>query len=1081
MSNPSRLIRTLALASAVLAVVVADPGAHAAPKKKPAARASAKSKASKPAAKGKAAGRTTSGPRASGGRQALDLKKESSALPQSQALKTPVATKSLAAVKPPRSDNFYEGTKEAQYEQLVDQEINALYKLSQANRRSQNRGEIWLRLGERYVEKARLVSFREQSEFDKKLADYNAKKTKIRPKIDWSLSREYNKKAVQLYEWFVNDFPKDPKVDQALFFLGYNQFELDNPKEGERYYLELVQRFPDSPYVTESRFALGEYYFENEQWRKALDNYNQVIAVKKARLNSFALYKAAWCYYRLGQTPLGLKNLERVIRMARAGDQGEGAKGGGRAVNKIRLGVEATKDYVPFYAETGDPRRAASEFMRVTGDEKAMRQMMERLAYIYADAGNRASATYTFKQLISMNPAGEKSAEYQYQIVLAYATTEPKTFRAELENWLEGFGPNSFWAKENEKNQKLVSDVAKLQETTVRNNVLQLHQTAQNARTESSQKAAAGAYALYFKYFAEAPQAVEMRFFQAELLYDMQRWADAAKLYLWVVEKDPKGPYYDKALVASILALEKDLPSEAEIEAKRGKSIEEMPLDPPVARFEQAAVKFMREAPKHEKTPDVKRRLAVLYYQYNQFDKASALFEEIIRDNPKSDNAQIAGNLLLDIYKLKNDMIGFAAKGQELLANPAIASTKFGGEVRTMLEKASFMRADELAKKGDHLTAAKEFERYATNYKGSELATASRYKAAQSFEKGGDLVSSSRMYMMVLAAPADPKTKELQNDSRNALARIYQQTGQLELAAKQYRDYAAANAKDPKAINGFYNAAVIFDGLGQTGEATASYESYFAKSRNSDRFEVSYLQAKMYQRKGMRDKMRAYFDKYINDGGRNLAHVIEATFEVAQVVRAKGGITKSKEGWQKVLAMHKRAPGGVKDATASFAAEARFNLAQDTLRELQSVRFTANDKQQASAAVRVKQLRERYIGEMKEVIRYNNAPWIVAALASGGKMFELLADQFEKIPTPAGFKGDEVKQYRALIQQQADGLKAEAKNSYKAAIEKSQELEAYTEWTDVARRGLATLDPQSKQAMSDEIVTDAKATDWMGL
>ena len=92
-----------------------------------------------------------------------------------------------------------------------------------------------------------------------------------------------------------------------------------------------------------------------------------------------------------------------------------------------------------------------------------------------------------------------------------------------------------------------------------------------------------------------------------------------------------------------------------------------------------------------------------------------------------------------------------------------------------------------------------------------------------------------------------------------------------------------------------------------------------------------------------------------------------------------------------------------------------------------------------------------------------------------------IAEQFERIPTPAGYKGDEVKQYRGLIQQQADGLKAEAKNSYKAAVDRSQELEAYTEWTDIARAGLQKLDPQSKSAMSDEIVTDAKATDWMGL
>jgi len=1048
--------------------------AVAAPKKKPAKKAVARTKAK---AKGSAPVRAGTGDVSAGQREKV-------ALPTSIALKTPVATRSLGEVKPPRSNEFYESNnKEAEYEHLVDEEIRALYNLSIQNKRSPNRGEIWLRLGERYVEKARLIEFREQANYDKALKAFLEKKSGVRPKIDNRASHEYNKKAIELYQWFVQDFPKDPKVDQALFFLGYNQFELGNPDAGERYYLQLLHQYPDSPFVIESRFALGEYYFENEQWQKALDNYAKVIEAKRARLNAFALYKASWCYYRLGRAAAGLKSLERVVRLSRASDGGDNVSGGGkRAVNKVRLASEALKDYVPFYAEVGDPRRAFSEFQRVSGDEKQAAQMLERLAYIYSDSGNRVSANSIFKQLISMNPDGERAAEYQYQVVLAYATSDPKSFRYELEIWLNQFGPDSEWAKVNAKNQKLVGDMSKLQETTVRNNVLQLHQTAQNSRIETAQKSAAAAYAQYFRYFPQSEKQVEMRFFYAELLYDMERYTDAAKLYNYVADHDePNGKYRERAIVNTLLALEKDLPSNADIEAKRGKSLDPLPLDPPVARFEAAALKYANAFPKSEKASDILRRLGVLYYSYNQFDKAIDIFQRILKDYPKSPNAEIAGNLILDIYKLKGDMIGLADKGQEMLQNPSIANSQFGTKIRGMMEKASFMKADKLAEKGDPGAAAKQYEQFATTYKSSDLAVASRYKAAVNYEKAGDLVSSMRMHAMILAGDSgDPKVRDIQNDSRNALSHLYQQTGQLELAAKSYHDYAASNLKDSKAINGFFNAGVLYDALGEYGQAQTNYDTYFAKSKNSDRIEVLYLDGQIWKKRGNQGRAASFFDRYIKEGGRNQAHIVEAVYEMARNSKRLGQNTKQKELWQEVISRHKRA-GAAKEATAAFAAEAQFELSQPILRDLNAIKFYHNAKQQAQAANDIKQLREKYVNEMKKVILFDNAKWIIAALASSGQMFETIAHKFDGIPTPNGFSPEDAKKYRDLISQQSNGFRDEAKNSYKTAVDRSQELESYSEWTMIARQGLANLDPASKAKDAGEVAADAQTTDWMGL
>ncbi|MES2855107.1 MAG: tetratricopeptide repeat protein [Bdellovibrionota bacterium] len=876
----------------------------------------------------------------------------------------------------------------------------------------------------------------------------------------------------------MKDFPNDSKVDQALFFLGYNQFELDKPKIGEQHYLELIRRFPNSAYVTESLFALGEYYFENEQWKEALDNYSRVVAVKRARLNAFALYKSSWCYYRLGRTQAALQALERVVRLSRASENNDNISGR-KAVNKVRLVTEALRDYVPFYAEAGDPKIAVSEFTRLSGSEKLALQMLERLAYIYADSGNRKAANYTFKQLISMNPTGEKAAEYQYQVVLTFATVDQKEFRRELDVWLEMFGPQSGWARENAANTKLVGDMAKLQETTIRNNVLQMHQTAQNARTEYAQKIASAAYAQYFKHFPDTEKAIEMRFFHAELLFDMERYEDAAKVYTWVSDKDPKGPYRERAVVNALLALEKALPSSEEIDAKRGKSIERMPLDPTVARFAEAAKKYIEAYPKNQKSSDIQRRLGVLYYSYNHFEEAMPIFEKILNDDPKSANAEIAGNLILDMFKLRGDMAGFAEKGQEMLKNPSIANTKFGTEIRGMIEKATFLRADKTAS-ADPLKAGKEFEAFASSFKASELAAAARYKSAAAYEKGGDLVSAMRMYGFVLQSnSSDPKTKVLQNDSRNALARVYAQTGQLDQAAKAYRDYAMANLKDQKAVNGFYNAGVIFDGLGQHAEAMNAYQIYQEKSKNSDRWETLFQQAELQKRRGNITKASELYDKYLNTAPKSQARTVQSAFEIARIAKLKNQGELAKDWWKKTIRIHKNVAKAAQNESVKYAAESRFELAQDTLRELLRVRFTANDKQQATAAVQLKQFRERYINEMKEVIRYDNAPWIVAALASSGQMFEGVANSLSKIPAPAGFNADDAKRYKELIQVQINGFKNEAMNSYKAAIAKSEELEAFPEWTQVARRGLAGLDGKSSGVT--EIASDAKAADWMGL
>ena len=129
----------------------------------------------------------------------------------------------------------------------------------------------------------------------------------------------------------------------------------------------------------------GEFYFEKEKWKNALNQYTEVVKKKKSRLNSFALYKSAWCYYRLQKYQKALSTLIRVIKVPSRGSRQKVA--GTRTVDKLRLAKEAVKDFVSFYERTNRYKEAYDDFMEITNSERDTRNMIEQLAYRYSYSG----------------------------------------------------------------------------------------------------------------------------------------------------------------------------------------------------------------------------------------------------------------------------------------------------------------------------------------------------------------------------------------------------------------------------------------------------------------------------------------------------------------------------------------------------------------------------------------------------------------------------------------------------------------------------------------------------------------------
>ncbi len=986
------------------------------------------------------------------------------------------ASVNLNQVKPPKTSVFFEDSNDdkARLEKITDQQITELFKLTQKFKNSPQRGELWLRLAELYVEKAAVIDFRKQGEYDLALKEFQSGKRKTKPVLDLADAKEYNKKAIQLYEWFVRDFPKDDKMDQALFFLGYNNYELGKLDVGTSYYTRLTKEYPNSPYVIETNFALAEFYFENEKWETARGYYAQVLKYKRHRLFTFSMYKTAWCEFRSGKTSQALQTMESLIRISKEQAAQERVQGK-KNLNKGRLESEGLRDIVVFYADVGEAEKAPSYFRALAGKDSG--NYIEKLAYLYSDKGNLAGARYLFNYLIQQEPTSPKAFDYKYQVVRLFSNAKrSREFREEMFAWIRDFGNSSAWYQANQGNTEFVQNSYKLREQTLRTYILQQHQTAQNSRAAFSQALALEGYKLYLSEFKDSPVIADMHFYYAELLYDLKKFNEAGEHYMWVAQNGKNSKFYSRASENVVLALEKDLPKDEEIAAKVGKSVEPQPLDPRVEKFIAAAKDYIERLPDTEKAVEMKFRVGRLYYQHNQFDQAIPYFKDIVAKHSKTKYGEYSANLLLDAYNLKKDYAGLEKAGSELLAMPGIANSKAGSDIRDVMEKASFKRAQDLEVSKDYGASAAQFESFAKQNPSSPLAISALFNSAINYERAGQNNKAISAHAAVLASK-DKAAEPLKPKSRRIVAKLYQDAGMLEEAAAAYKAAAVEAGKDPLAANLYFNAAILYEATGKNAEAIRNYETYYNMHKKRDRAEALYMMATLQRKQGSLSKAADNYVTYIDSGVGSQERNVESAYWLHDISRRLNRTSKTEEWKKKTLGLQKAYAPNKKGPGATYAAKIKLADATLVFNELKGIRIPANPAAQQAAAQKKIGLVTRLNSDLADVIKYDSADEIVGALSLLGQANLHMGEALVGAPIPAGLNAEETKQYKAGIEKLAEPFFNKAKESLKAAVTRGSELDTFNEHYHKARQLALKLDPKSFYD-GGEIGSDVRMGSW---
>ncbi|MGH1468708.1 MAG: tetratricopeptide repeat protein [Bdellovibrionales bacterium] len=958
-----------------------------------------------------------------------DIEKKQGTIPIYKLKETQKRDRINIAVEPSSrfSTVFPAGTAERDFEVKLNKEIEQLHYLSKKLKGADTKQRIWMRLAKAYSEKAALIERREQESYDKKLKMYFAGSINKKPSLNLAKAQVYNKKAVGLYKYYIKEYPKANDLDQALFFLGYNNVGLGKSKEAIKYYKILSSRFPKSDYIDEANLSLGDHYFDKDRRGSAKKHYSMVASDTRTPLGALALYKLSWVERKMGNHQEALKGLLKVIRLSK--------NAGARNKRNIALASEAKKDLPMFYAEAGDPKNALTYFTNIMSRDEASKSI-EKLAYYYVDKGDKEEAQYLFSKLIKINPQNDKSFDYQYSLVnMQSSTGRTDLYEKELYKWVREFGPNSKWAKTS-KNKVKVKDSLKKAEISLRSHVLKLHNSSRVSKNKTKMLRAEKGYQIYLDSFKKSSYNPEMQFYYGELLYEMSAYKDAYKAY----QKVKPSKYTAKANLNSVLSLEKAIPSDEEVRAKVGKSTKEYPLSKNEEVFIKAGEAYLADIKNREQRVDIKYRIASIYYSHNYFNKSEKVFKEIIKEYPGSKYSAYASDLIIDSYKLKKDYDGLAKAGAELIA----IGNKTGGvktsKVKTVLEQSAFKKIEGLTATEKPAAVAEAFLGFTKSYPKSSFQNQAFYNSGIYYEKAGMLKKALSSYGMVSSS----SNAELYSNAQKFSAFLNEKLGFLIKAAQSYEKLASSkNVSMKERVTYLTNASVIREAFNDPIGLKRIFGTLKKYDKAKNIYKYEFRMAEIYQKTGRYDSAKNHYLKFFNTAKGEPFLLVKSARIIGDYYQKAKKYDKARYWFKASTLTYNKYKRREAKAAAADAAYSAFRLSDKLFYTYLGIKIPSDPKKQKRIVDDKLALVNKIEKEMTKVINFDDGYTIVSALNRMGQAHQHLAFSLLSTPLPKGLTSEEIGQYQKLLQQTVAPFKKNAITSYKKALEKGEALNAY--------------------------------------
>jgi cellulose synthase operon protein C len=880
-----------------------------------------------------------------------------------------------------------------------------------------------------------------------RLAEPERCKLPPQPELELSSSQK-------LYARLINDHPDFRKIDAVLYLYGFSLRASGHLAEALVQFKRILKDHPHSRFRPDAWMAVAEArFYEDGDFRGALDGYDQVLKYPESPLYDLALFKTAWCYWKLGDSDRAARRFKEVLDLG-SGKAGPKAhqitKEGKKRLEELK--GEALEYLVQVFTE--DEKKGpkdAFDFLTSIGGAIYSRKVIGKLAETFFAQARYDRAIESERFLITLDPLDPECPERQKRIVEAYREMdENKEAVREMRKLAETYGPESDWAKA-VKDKAAVKKAHELAAQLLREVAKQLHAEAQ--RIEQQQKyvdpnryaRAADAYAYYLSKFGGDPDAVEAHYLLGDIyFFKLKKYEEAGDEYLRVGQSKPVGKFHKEALLQSVSAYEK-------VRQQKGGTA----LLPSDKKMGEAIEIYTSLYPNDPEIASILVKTGELFFARGEYDEAVKRFGLIVEKYPKHPAAAHAGDKILESLNKAKDYANVEAWARRLLKVPAFQSRADQERLSKLVIDAGMKSGEQLAEK-DPLAAAAMYQRVATEFPGSSRAAQAWTNAALTFVRGQKPEEAVRAYGILVERY--PLSSEAANAAWSA-GKLYEQAALWDQAARYYQLLADKFPKDTHAADALFNAGLLREHLGDLRGATSAYSEYTRRYKSrEDVHEVAFRLGVVYADAGQKDQAaRVFLDLAQKSPSGKPAILAYQRAGQALMELGPQNDRRSEETLEKAVALFKRAND---KSAASAAAHARYLQGEIAFRQFERLQLANEPKRLKRTLDEKSTLLEKAKSIYVDVVSFRDPEWATAALYRIGEAYERFAKALRGTPTPPGLNAEEQQVYRDEPEKAVVVVEEKAIDAYKGGYQRALQLGVYNDFTHKLRQALGRLDAQ---------------------
>jgi tetratricopeptide (TPR) repeat protein len=673
------------------------------------------------------------------------------------------------------------------------------------------------------------------------------------------------KSALMTFRKITVKFPKYSRMDEVYFHISNTAKKLverekdPNRKKGWQqvmltYFKKLLQQFPKSKYVPDALLAYAEHSFNTRQFGAALQLYKRITQYKRSPVRPYAIYKIGWVYLNLKQYHKAMGQFLKVLRL----------KG-----TKLNLVNEARKDIVRTFAHVGKVDAALNFFRRpVIGGPKNVKWMMVMLGDVYYGQGKNDEAIAIYTETLRQWPRDKDRCKWGLSLVDAAINIGNKDRQVKAIRTLGKISKSV--TKQFGKKNPITKECRASSANIMKMLATQWHSEAQKTKNFQTLDKAQYLYETYIKSFPDSPDVYIMTYYYADLLFmlgemlpDKANWPKTAEAFNAVVKmKKPKKmsrkEYVKRRNSAALAAVNcwmkhfnvsakklTDKPKELKkkkkkcIKRKRRKCVKwkrpeiaKKPIPADRQKMIEAFNTYTKFVPKSEWLVKIKYNKALIYYNYNHFEKALPLFMDIATKHQEDEEpARYAALRVIAILKMKKRFgkmkryIDEFIKSEKLMADMMFKSKMQEYKRNAMWEEAEKLKAAKKYKQAGEL-----FEEIARTYPQDDRLDDIYWNAGICYE-AARLIGRAVMMRKLLRAKR-PKS-DLAPKALYFIGGNYHALAFYEEAAQHYEQFAKENKKDKDAPRALKYAILFRWGTGNINKMMRDVEDFIKAYHNN--------------------------------------------------------------------------------------------------------------------------------------------------------------------------------------------------------------------------------------------------------